>query len=513
MHFASIKGAYKIQRMDQITNTQKSRTYDVVVIGGGVNGTAALNELARAGYRVLLAEADDFASGASGRSSRMLHCGLRYFETPNPIWDAITKPLRFGRAIGMARDAMLARAELALDQSVATRAIELCFPVWKDGPFPRWQLDLGLRLLGQIGPRNPPLDRRIRSAKEAKLHPIGRHLRSQEALRGMVSVREYLFAAPERLCVENALDAELNGADIFLRTHAQVVTRDLDGLWRIKLSSSIGGANHEVRARCVLNMAGTWSDKVGNFGKRLIRGTKGSHIIIRLPQGYADSGIATLHRGGHPFYGLPLGQDRFYFGPTETLFEGDAKNVRVDADDIEFLLAEANYLLPGLKLTRANIEQCWAGVRPLTEDPSRPMGARERVVHDLRPQGFENVLAMTAGPIMSHRSGGRKMLAEVIARIGAPKFSSQRSNSQLDSPMTTEPEIQAVIREHAFDLHGVLVQRTGTAWQELISRERATDTAKKMASILGWDDQRIAQEIDQFLVRQDMEFQIPAEKK
>ena len=105
------------------------------------------------------------------------------------------------------------------------------------------------------------------------------------------------------------------------------------------------------------------------------------------------------------------------------------------------------------------------------------------------------------------------MLAEVIARIGAPKFSSQRSNSQLDSPMTTEPEIQAVIREHAFDLHGVLVQRTGTAWQELISRERATDTAKKMASILGWDDQRIAQEIDQFLVRQDMEFQIPAEKK
>ena len=110
--------------------------FDVVVIGGGVNGTASLRELSRAGYSTLLAEADDLASGASGRSSRMLHCGLRYFETANPVRDFVGNPQRFFSALSMARDAMEARRELALDDEVDTRAIELSFPAWTDGPFP-----------------------------------------------------------------------------------------------------------------------------------------------------------------------------------------------------------------------------------------------------------------------------------------------------------------------------------------------------------------------------------------
>lgn len=484
--------------------------FDVVVIGGGINGTSALRELARAGYSVLLAEAEDLGAGASGRSSRMLHCGLRYLESPKPVKNALRHPVRFVRALRMARDAMRARAELSQDETVETRAIELSFPVWRDGPFQRWQLDAGLRLLGLLGPTEPPLDRMVLDADAARAHPIGRHLRDQSRLRGMVSFREYLFEAPERLCVENVLEAEACGADIRVMTRARLRARDSDGAWRVALDGL--RSSGEVRARVVLNMAGSWADDVGTFGKRLIRGTKGAHIILRLPEGFADRGIATLHRGGHPFYGLPLGQGRFYFGPTETPFEGDARQAHADQEDIAFLLAEANHLLPGLGLTIKDVEQCWAGVRPLTDDPARPMGARERRVHDLAQQGFQNVLAMTAGPVMSHRSGGRQMLREVKGRI-SPATQGDATGRPKVSRANHPPARFAVTHEHAPDLYAVLTRRTGAIWRGLVSREEAARVAEEVAPLFGWTEAERDAQVDAFLARQETEFCVPSDRR
>lgn len=474
--------------------------YDVIVIGGGVNGTAALRELARAGYRVLLAEADDLAAGASGRSSRMVHCGLRYLETPRPVQDAIRHPVRFARALGMARDSMQARADLAADDSVATRPIELAFPVWNDGPFPRWQLNAGLRLLAAMAPRGPALDRASMGRQAALAHPIGRHLRDPDRLRGMVAFREYLLAAPERLCVDNALAARADGAMLRLGCQARLGDRLPDGRHVVHLADAHG--QDEVTAACVLNMAGAAADGVGRFSRRLIRGTKGAHIVIRLPEGFAGRGIATVHRGGHPFYGLPLGDDLFYFGPTETPYDGHPTQVQADAEDLAFLLAEANHLLPGLGLTVHDVEYCWAGVRPLTHDPARPMGARERVLHDLG----DNVLAMTAGPVMSHRSGGERVLAEVRARIGAP---SRRHVESAPQVQDTDSVIRAVRDEHATDLWGVLATRTGTVWRGTVTPHQAAQTAERIAPLLGWDPVAQAAETDRFLQRQHDTFMVP----
>lgn len=481
--------------------------YDVVVVGGGVNGTASLRELARAGYRTLLLEADDLASGASGRSSRMLHCGLRYLETENPILNGLRHPVRLLKAIGMARDAMNARSELAGDDTVATRAIELGFPVWKSGPFPLWQLSAGLRLLELVGNGGPSLDRTCLGPQETRRHPIGQHLRDPDDLRGMVTFREYLFESPERLCIDNALDAEAHGAELLLKTRATIRERDNLGLWRIALDGPEGTG--EVRARVVLNMTGSWADDLGQFRKRLIQGTKGAHIIVRLPAGFANRGIATVHRGGHPFYGLPMGEDRFYFGPTETLFEGDARTAQADRDDVDFLLAEANHLLPGLGLGRSDIEQTWAGVRPLTHDPERAMGARERTVHDLGPQGFADVLAMTGGPVMSSRSAGQIMLAEVKKRLGPRPSVSGRRRASL-AGTSPDPVATAVTCEHAPDLYGVLVQRTGAIWRGRLDHAEAERLALEAAPYFGWDNARTALEVETFLARQEASFKVPS---
>jgi glycerol-3-phosphate dehydrogenase len=474
--------------------------YDALVIGGGVNGTAALVELARAGYRVALAERDDLADGASGRSSRMLHCGLRYFETPDPVRDFALHPARFLRALGMAREAMRARAELAGDPAVATRAVTLCFPLWQGGGLPRWQVRAGLAMLAAMNPGGPPLEPCMLGAGAARQHPVGSRLRELERLTGMASFREYLFAHPERICVNAALEAEELGASLFLGTVARIAGRGEDGLWRVALDGQ-----GEVRARTVLNMAGSWIDEVGRFPRRLVRGTKGAHIVIRLPEGWKGVGVATLHRGGHPFYGLPLGEDRFYFGPTETPFDGDARDVQCTAEDMDFLLAEANHLFPALKLGRSDVVQTWAGVRPLTFDPNRPMGARERVLHELGP----NLLALTAGPVMTHRSAGRLAARAVERRIGpAPRPPISRK----PIPNCADPVVRAVLQEHARDIGGVVIQRTGAIWAGLRPRGEIEELATRMAPHLDWDEDQKAGAVDDFLALQERRFGVPPEQ-
>lgn len=79
---------------------------------------------------------------------------------------------------------------------------------------------------------------------------------------------------------------------------------------------------------------------------RLIHGTKGAHIVVRLPEYYHGHGVAALNRLGMPIYCLPFKEDLYHIGPTETYFESDASNVSADDDDIEFLLDEINFLLP-----------------------------------------------------------------------------------------------------------------------------------------------------------------------
>lgn len=473
--------------------------YDALVIGGGVNGTAALRELAQAGYRVCLVESHDLASGASGRSSRMLHCGLRYFETTDPVRDLALRPGRFLRALGMARDALRARAELAADPAVATRAVSLCFPLWRGSGFPAWQIRAGLGILQAGNADGPPLEPRMLGARAAREHPIGSLLRNGERLRGMAVFREYLFEQPERLCIDSALEAEALGADLFLGAAATVGGRSADGLWRVAV---VGRG--ELRARAVLNMAGTWADAAGDFPRRLIRGTKGAHIVIRRPAGWEGLGVATAHRGGHPFYGLPLGDDHLYFGPTETPFDGDARNAHCTAEDMDFLLAEANHLLPDLEMSRRDVVQTWAGVRPLTFDPARPMGARERVLHELGP----GLLAMTAGPVMTHRSAGRLAARAVARRIGTPARP-PLARDRPRRPAAGDPIVRAVTVEHARSIADVVVRRTGAVWRGLLVRDEVRAVAARMAPHLGWDAAREAEATEDFLALQERLFGVP----
>lgn len=496
-------------------------TWDVIVIGAGINGASSARELVRAGYSVLLVDRGDFAAGASSRSSRILHCGLRYFEAPRPVRTFLTHPRRLADACRMARAAMQAREELARVEPERCRPVRMCFPVYRDGAVHGWHLDTGFAALRRLGPGSPPLDYcRVSSGLSTRL-PFADDLRP-EGLQSIATYREYLIDWPERLCVDAALEAEHGGATVRTFCEARIVGRGDDGLWTVRLDDRVGECRGEVRARNVLNMAGPWIDRVNpareNAGTvpRQVRGTKGVHIAVRLPERYRGCAIAALNRASEPFYCLPLHDDLYYFGPTETPFDDDPATVRPEEEDIQWLLAEARHLLPGLALERADVEFAWAGVRPLTHDPDQPMGRRSREIFDGRDFGCPGLYSMTGGPVMSHLSGAR----DVVRAIGAHSGPGGRSVAEPAAPAVGHRETpsctpdtaeetrkalyrQAVTAEHARDLKGVVYTRTGEAWRARLSRDYLETVANSIADLLAWSPERVAAEVEEVIEYQN----------
>lgn len=495
--------------MPKAISTLSGKQYDVAVIGGGINGASAAQELSAAGYSVLLVEMGDFGSGSSSRSSRLLHCGLRYLAPGRSIMDFALHPTRLFSALRMARLGMQARSEFVRTASARTRSMQFCFPIFKNGPYRGWQIDIAFSLLKHLGPMDLPLDYRRISPAEANKIPILRNLRDVNQLESVAIYREYQFDWPERICIDAVLDAERLGADVRNYAAAKTIRREKDE-WVIEVSCREGAA--VVSAKAILNMAGIWIDGVNQTAvagaQRRVLGTKGCHILIKLPSDCAGMGIATLNSAQEPLYCIPW-RGYHYFGPTETIYEGEKDNISVTPQERAFLISEANRLLPTLGLSESDVYMDWAGVRPLTYDESVPFGNRSRVIHNLSTDGMPNVFAMTAGPVMTCRSGGREMLGLISRRLKpsrkarspdyeARKFPENQNSPPLlqEDPVTKLSDLAYAAREeHAQSLSDILIRRVGVGWDCALSYDELSRAAEVVGAELGWDSERKEREI------------------
>ncbi|MDH3194962.1 MAG: glycerol-3-phosphate dehydrogenase, partial [Hyphomicrobiales bacterium] len=326
--------------------------YDIAIIGGGINGCGIARDAAGRGYSVLLCEQDDFASGTSSVSTKLIHGGLRYLEFYE---------------FRLVREALVEREVLWAMAPHIIRPLRFILPHHK-GLRPAWLLRLGLFIYDHLGGR-----KRLPGTTTIDLatDPVGTVLRP-----GYSKAFEYsdCWVDDARLVVLNACDAADRDAVLKTRTRVTSARRE-GGIWAMAMHDSETGATQNTTASLLVNAAGPWVDKVlddvvaetaGQKAARNVRLIKGSHIVVRALFGH-EKAYFFQNADGRIIFAIPYERDFTLIGTTDENFAGDPSAVAISDDEIDYLCAAASeYFSQTVK--RDSIVWTFSGVRPLFDD-------------------------------------------------------------------------------------------------------------------------------------------------
>jgi len=357
----------------------------VIVIGAGINGAAIAREAALCGLAVLLVERGDLAAGTSSASSRLIHGGLRYLEHFE---------------IGLVRESLNERERLLRFAPHLVAPLELYIPVYERAHRKRWQIALGLTLYDLLSadrslPGHALLGREALLEKLPGLNTTG--------LVGGASYFDAQARYPERLVVENVLDAAANGAVVKTYTRVTQIVVEAGCATGVEWHTAAGETGG-ARARLVVNAAGPWVDEVLGELKhtRLIGGTKGSHLIAPRFQGAPGAGVyVEAGADARPLFILPW-NGLLLVGTTDERV--DAPNAAMDARELEYLAAETERVFPAAAGLASRVLYTCTGVRPL---PYRPRGAEGSITRRhliRRHRSARGLYSVVGGKLTTHRA-------------------------------------------------------------------------------------------------------------
>jgi glycerol-3-phosphate dehydrogenase len=356
--------------------------FDLVIVGGGINGAGIARDAAGRGLRVLLVEQGDLASGTSSASTKLIHGGLRYLEHG---W------------FRLVREALAEREIMLRMAPHLVRPMRFVLPA-SPGLRSSWQLRIGLFAYDHLSRRDLlPATRRI----DVTSDPLGVPL-----LRRDVDGFEYsdCQADDSRLVVVNAVDAAERGAVIRTYTRCRAVERGAH--WSLVLDDA--GEQDTVTAKVLVNATGPWlgqfaADVLHHGSAAHLRLVKGSHIVVRRLFDH-DHGYIFQNDDRRVVFALPFEQDFTLIGTTDESFAGDPHGVTASAVEIDYLCAASNrYLRP--QITPADVIWSFAGVRSLYDDGSRkPQDTNREYVLALDEQpGRAPLLSVYGGKITTYR--------------------------------------------------------------------------------------------------------------
>jgi len=373
--------------------------YDVLVIGGGINGCGIARDAAGRNFKVLLVEMGDLASGTSSWSTKLIHGGLRYLEH---------------HEFRLVREALRERERIWASAPHLVRPLRLVLP-HQPGLRPRWLLRLGLFLYDHIGGRERlPASRSL----DLRRDPMGRVLRP-----GFATAFEFSDCVVDdaRLVVANARDAAARGATVRTRTKATAAQRR-NGLWTVRLEDRLGGQVEEVTARSLVNASGPWIDQVIDGlpdadlrDMRNVRLVQGSHIVV--PKKFDDTRAFLFQASdGRVIFAIPYEGDFTLIGTTDRDYAGDPAAAAADEAEIAYLCnaASAYFAEP---VRPDDVVWAFAGVRPLfAKHESRAQDISRD--YELRSDGTPPVIHVFGGKLTTYRRLAEAALKHIEAALG-----------------------------------------------------------------------------------------------
>lgn len=373
--------------------------FDVLIIGGGINGAGIARDAAGRGLKVCLCEKGDLAQGTSSASTKLIHGGLRYLE----YFD-----------FGLVKESLREREILLNIAPHIVWPMQFVIP-YQEFMRPKWMIKAGLFLYDVLGgkkslPRSRPLNFTVHNSGE----PLGPDLETG-------FMYSDCWVQDARLVVLNAMDARDKGAAILTRTEVVKAVRE-EEKWKAFLRDTISGKEYIVFAKTLVNAAGPWADKVardvlGVESKMKLRLVKGSHIVI--PKQFGGKFAYLLQNDDNRVvFSIPYEQQFTLIGTTEMPYEGDPKDVSISEDEVGYLCDVVNHYFAD-PITPEDVLWSYSGVRPLLDDGSGNMSAmsREYVLEENQPKNEAFLLNIYGGKLTTYRN-----LAEKATRIIARKL-------------------------------------------------------------------------------------------
>ena len=383
--------------LPRLASRLAGHTFDLLVLGGGINGTGVARDAARRGLSVALVEKEDFGYGTTGRSTRLIHGGLRYLAMGD---------------VGLVRESLRERELLLRNAPHLVRPLTFLIPFYKGQKTPPWMLKVGLRMYDALAmsayiPGHRTYDREQLLAIEPGLRA--------EGLRGGASYGDGQVELVERLCVENALDAADHGATLLNHARVERLAREGD-LVLATVRELLGGEAFEVRARRVVNTTGPWLDRVAGLPPLKSRMTKGAHLVT--PQATRHAILLFSPDDDRVFFSIPwMGHQ--LVGTTDTDFASDPDEVHADADDIRYLQRGIRQALPDADVE--TIHYTWAGIRNLVPEEGKTESqlSRKHQVLDHADQGLPGIVSLVGGKITPFRAVCEELVDRVARDLGA----------------------------------------------------------------------------------------------
>jgi glycerol-3-phosphate dehydrogenase len=361
-------------------------SYELIVIGAGINGAAIAREAALSGIKTLLVERGDIGGGTSSASSRLIHGGLRYLEHLE---------------LGLVYESLRERERLLTLAPHLVEPLELCIPIYRNARRGRWQIGVGLALYDGLSAGKSLPKRRVFGRDELLTHLPGLN---RQDLVGGASYYDAQIRYPERLVVENVRDAVAHGAALATYSRVTRVRVEQGRATGVEWQSADGRGG--ASAPLIVNAAGPWVDEVlGPIRHtRLIGGTKGSHIVVPAFSGAPRSGVYVEAGADHrPFFILPW-NGLLLIGTTDERYEGDPAAATIDARERAYLVAETERVFPGAAGLDARVLYTHTGVRPL---PHRPRGAEGAITRRhlvRRHRAARGLYSIVGGKLTTHRA-------------------------------------------------------------------------------------------------------------
>lgn len=398
--------------IDEIQNT----LFDLVIIGGGINGCGILRDASERGLKTIIVEKNDFGAGCSSASSRLIHGGLRYLE--HFEFDLVRESLR-------EREILLRNAKHLV------RPLKLTIPVYRNDARSLNYIRLGMFLYDLLSFDKSLPCHKSYSAKSIKLEEPSL---LENDLVGGVTYYDSQVIFPERICLENILLASTCGSIIL--NHFEVVNFTLSNslVSSITCRDLLSSTNVVVKGKQFVNVSGPWVDAVNsklrtNIGsiKQQIGGTKGSHIIVNSFPGAPHSALYVNASDGRPFFIIPW-LDKLLIGTTDENYFGNLDSVTCSEAEKYYLINETNRIFKNFKISEADVLYTYSGVRPLPFEPGKSPGdkTRRHVIFDHKSEGLKNFISVIGGKLTTYRSLSEHVVDLVYKKLNI-KYSPSKS--------------------------------------------------------------------------------------